>query len=338
MSAFNSSAVSFSYSDTSNPGLKLVGKRYLPPGQQETGLTPIFAHCTGAHKELWEPVIESLFKLKDPETGVPLIREAWSFDWQSHGEAAVVNDPVLKNAARGLSVQDWATALRAFVTSDNLSGHKLVGIGHSSGATAILLSTLSLPTAEIPYKAIILVEPSLITRTEFDKHLKERAGALAVMRKAIDKRRDTWNDRNEATGFFKGRIPWKIWDARILDLFVAHGLREVRVQESGCPSTKITLSCTKLQEQTAYDDNEPHFAAVERLKTLDIAVPVHCVFGDRADLVPKYAHDSILGVRDMTTIKHVPRAGHFVLQENPNGLASCIGQILSDVAVPHAKL
>jgi len=45
-------------------------------------------------KEIWEPTIERIFSLQNTGTnadGRERIREIWSFDWQNHGDAAILN-------------------------------------------------------------------------------------------------------------------------------------------------------------------------------------------------------------------------------------------------------
>ncbi|PCH33126.1 hypothetical protein WOLCODRAFT_63391 [Wolfiporia cocos MD-104 SS10] len=338
---YSTSTTFFTYPEAVKPGLKLVAKRYVPATPSANGLTLLFAHCTGAHKEFWEPVIEALFENADPLQ----IREAWSVDWQSHGEAAVLNESLLKQIDGGLcmffldliaAAQEYAVGVRAFVRSPHLAGHRLLGVGHSAGGSAILLSA---DVTSIPYEAIILVEPCLITRTEFDAHHAERIAALEFTQKAVSGRRDVWRDRAEAAIFFKKRLPWKIWDLRVLHIFIERGLKEISVQEDERTVTKVTLKCDKAQEQKAYaNDNEPHFLAVDRLATLDATFPVHCILGARVDIVPPYAHNSILAVRQMASVQRVPKAGHFAVQENPDGVATCIENVLRGIASPRAKL
>lgn len=46
--------------------------------------------CTD--KEQWEPTIQAIFeKASNQSPNMIRIREAWSFDWQNHGDAAVLN-------------------------------------------------------------------------------------------------------------------------------------------------------------------------------------------------------------------------------------------------------
>ena len=52
-----------------------------------------------ADKETFEPIVEPLLALTHPD-GAPVVREAWAFDMQSHGEAAGWNEAVL--GAEGL--------------------------------------------------------------------------------------------------------------------------------------------------------------------------------------------------------------------------------------------
>lgn len=48
-------------------------------------------------KEVWETIILHLLALKE-KSGQLVVREAWTFDMQSHGEAAKYNKDILKNA------------------------------------------------------------------------------------------------------------------------------------------------------------------------------------------------------------------------------------------------
>lgn len=102
-------------------GIVFVGKRYIPRRSAPRGVTLLCVHCAGSRKspiglrvslltvscvdkEAWEPTIEYLYNtVKDTATGGPFIREAWSFDMQNHGEAAALNEAVLKEGITGLS-------------------------------------------------------------------------------------------------------------------------------------------------------------------------------------------------------------------------------------------
>lgn len=53
-------------------------------------------------KEQWEPVIEYLFEAQAAKEAAHRIREAWAFDWQNHGDAAVLNREALKDRPEGV--------------------------------------------------------------------------------------------------------------------------------------------------------------------------------------------------------------------------------------------
>ncbi|KAI0763290.1 alpha/beta-hydrolase [Trametes elegans] len=311
-------------------GLRLVGKCYAPERGNPEGATVLFFHCAGSHKEAWEPTIQYLFSATDPVTSRPLLREAWSFDMQSHGEAASLNERQLAPLAAGIPVEEYADGFKAFVATRALSGHKLVGVGHSLGTSAVILSTIADDVPGVKFEAIVLVEPALITRAVYNANLPEREGALKAMNKAISKRRDTWNTRADAQAYFEERFPWMVWDPRVRELFIRHGLREIRVQEPGTgrTATKVTLACRKDHERSAYAQDEVYFTVVDRIQSLDRAVPVHYILGERHDLIPEYIPQSVMGVRPPASVQEVPEAGHFVVQENPEGLGAALETIL----------
>ncbi|KAG5338729.1 hypothetical protein C0989_006437 [Termitomyces sp. Mn162] len=98
--------------------LQSTAKRYTSRFGSKDGLTLVFAHCVGSQnatpldKEQWEPTIEQIFRLQQSKNRRDPIREAWAFDWQSHGDAAVINAGVLN------SRNEANHGLQALSTSD----------------------------------------------------------------------------------------------------------------------------------------------------------------------------------------------------------------------------
>ncbi|KAI0656485.1 alpha/beta-hydrolase [Cubamyces menziesii] len=320
-------------------GLRFVGKCYAPEKGNPDGVTVILFHCAGSHKEAWEPTLQHLFCQTDPRSGKPLLREAWAFDFQSHGEASVLNEAQLMPLKAGIPVDEYADGFKAFVATGALSGHRLVGIGHSLGTSAVILSTIADGVPSVNFEAIVLIEPALITREVYNANLAEREGALKLMNKAISKRRDLWDSREAARDYFEQRFPWMMWDPRVRELFIRHGLKEVKIQgPEGQTTTKVTLACSKDHERSAYSQDEVYYTVVDRIQSLDPAVPVHYILGGRPDLIPEYIPQSVMGVRPPASVQKVPEAGHFIVQENPEGLARAIAQILTERTVPRANL
>ncbi|TFK87183.1 alpha/beta-hydrolase [Polyporus arcularius HHB13444] len=334
----STSVVTVSPSSRFKDGLRLVTKRYVAQDYSPEGVTLLFFHCTGSHKEVFEPIIPSLLSLKHATYRTSVVREAWTFDNPSSGEASFYNAEVLERQATGFTVEEWCDCFKELYVSGTFEGHALMPVAHSNGATAVLLATIPGALPAVPFKSLILVEPPLITKAAWDEHKEQQEFALKTISAMVMKRRDTWATRTDARQYFEKRLPWSSWDKRVLELFLEHALKEVSVEENGAPAQKVTLCCSRLQEYTQYTNTAPHFLAAERVGTIDPAVPVHFIFGEREDVVPWYCHNSVLEKRPVASLQRVPDAGHFVVQENPNALGVAIARILTGEAAPRAAL
>lgn len=80
-----------------------------------------------------------------------------------------------------------------------------------------MLAARSNPKA---FHAIVLVESALIKEKVLNEHYDEQSDFLGVLMMLTNKRKDTWNSREEALQFFHKRLPWIKWDKRVLDLFL----------------------------------------------------------------------------------------------------------------------
>ena len=58
--------------------MKVLANRYTMERYREDGITLVFMHATGTHKETWEPIIEYIFNSEVVQRGQISIREAWS--------------------------------------------------------------------------------------------------------------------------------------------------------------------------------------------------------------------------------------------------------------------
>ncbi|KAG1818470.1 Alpha/beta hydrolase fold-1 [Suillus subaureus] len=309
------------------PGLKMTAKRYYTPFSDPQGLTLLFAHGVGAHKEHWEPMLRYLFShqnLQQPSC----IREAWCFDWLNHGDAAVINKAALERRPPGdVSIAEWAAAIASFVKSPFLRGHRLVGLGHSAGSSAIILSTRAFPMRNQPFVAVFLLEPSMLTRKLWMSHQMERE---TLMRKSISatlRRRSVFDTWEEAVSYYRNRKPWAGYDHEVFNVFTQYGFHSVGVQDGSKEETKVTLKCDLQHEALAYQDVESHFEATDQYTRLCRVVPVHIVFGTIHDYIPSYFQDCMTDIsqgRSPASVKRVPGAGHGILQQAPEGLAKAV--------------
>ncbi|KAI0636101.1 alpha/beta-hydrolase [Trametes polyzona] len=300
--------------------LRFVAKRYIPVPVSAPGVTLVCFHGSGSHKEVWEPTLERVFAASSGADGRgPRVREAWTFDMQSHGASALLNSDVLDRLDFGLPVDEYTSAFKHFVSTGALHGHRLVGIGHSLGVTAVILSAVIDDAPAVRYETLIVIEPALAS---YECYQENPDDILKDTARATLKRRDTWRSRDHAREYLATRLPWGTWDPRARELYVTHGLKDV--------VGGVTLCCSKLHESAAYVNYDVCFQAVDALRTgIDPAVPVHWILGTREDFLPQLAHDSVMCVRKIASLQRIPDAGHFVVQENPEGLADAIVQILS---------
>jgi len=67
---------------------------------------------------------------------------------------------------------------------------------------------------------MILIEPTMVTREVFNAELEDRMSAMNFAVAATSTRRDTWRSRQHALEYFKKRIPWELWDPRVLQILV----------------------------------------------------------------------------------------------------------------------
>ncbi|KAK2459546.1 hypothetical protein APHAL10511_008425 [Amanita phalloides] len=305
--------------------LKIAAKRYAFGNSVENteGLTLLFAHCIGSHKEQWEPTIFHIFHRQQHKGAAHRVREAWSFDWQNHGDAALLNREATKLRPDGISVNEWASAIAAFVRTPYMKGHRILPLGHSAGAAAVLISMKEFPIADIPYVGIVLIEPTMAPRDVFYARYEERKAALDFAVSTTSVRRDTWRSKGDAFAYFTRRVPWKNWDSRIVKLLVDYGLEET---EEG-----VKLKCDRRQEAVSYGDAEPHFEGSNLITRLCHSLPIHLIFGARDDLVPDFIKDSLSDTsqgRFVASVSRVKHAGHMVVQEQPERLADSICDIL----------
>lgn len=313
----------------------MAAKRYTTEQDTENkdGLTLLFAHCIGSHKEQWEPVISAIYSSQNTTRtpGHQRVREVWAFDWQSHGDSALLNRDVLSDEA--VSVYEWASAIAVFIQSSRMKGHRIVALGHSAGAGAMMLTTLALPTMSIspPYAAIILIEPMMISQDLFYSTFDERIAAMEFAVEATRVRRDTWPSRKTAFQWMKNKFPWCNWDPRVLQLFTEYGLTLVNSNSQNEP---VKLKTSKEHEALSYPDVDGHFHAPLELARVCKEVPVHIVWGEKEDFVPDYIQELLSDVsqgRLVASVERVKDAGHMVVQEKPDALASILCKILSTI-------
>ncbi|KAK7049111.1 CN hydrolase domain-containing protein [Favolaschia claudopus] len=163
----------------SPPGtwLKMTANRYttVESAANIDGLTFIFLHGIGAHKEQWEVVIAEMFNLQQDKPPHLRMREAWALDRPNHGDAAVLNsEELLRNRRQGSPASEWAEAVGAFLRSTRLKGHRIVQVAHSAAPTRYIdLSSVSIA-------GIIVVAPAMLAPETYYRYIEPIALGLSA--------------------------------------------------------------------------------------------------------------------------------------------------------------
>ncbi|KAF9260202.1 alpha/beta-hydrolase [Marasmius fiardii PR-910] len=328
---------SFKFGPAKGDELKLwmAAKRYTPERLANGGasgqvpFTLLFVHGLGLHKEIWEPIISNLFE--SPKTRF-LLREAWAFDWQTHGESAVLNEEKLKNYPKPVGGDYWARALAEFVRSEHVNGHRLILIGHSAGTTAAMYSTkFFMQDQTFPFSGIVLVEPPLIDKETFNAHLPEGNKRIKAVSQVLAMGRTTWKSFDHAYGWMSKIPPWKKWDRRALRLYVDHGLLAAKDAEG---SDCVRVKCSKQREIEGFRDFENTFEATEYIAPTCKLTSLHVILGGDEDLLPQYGYECVMDAskgRKFSSVVTMPNVGHMIVQEKPHELAETLGSIIGAI-------
>jgi pimeloyl-ACP methyl ester carboxylesterase len=206
------------------PNLKIIAQRYrkFQTKENHPGSILFFMHGIGHHKEMWEPTLEELLQLEDRNLEIHNIQEAWAVDYETHGESAILNEEAMKahpqHVATYEAAEIYAKIFHTHLSHFNPNIHDLVAIGHSAGCVITILSTMYFPGRAnvIPYSSIILIEPAL----KAQHLLHEHTDVYLAVKAMTPSRRDIWGSRAEAKEYFAKRLPWMLWDKRVLDIYV----------------------------------------------------------------------------------------------------------------------
>ncbi|KAK0235464.1 Alpha/beta hydrolase fold-1 [Armillaria nabsnona] len=323
-------------------------KRYRASHQRENpGSTPVvllFAHGLGHHKEQWEPTLAKLFQLSDSKASPVLLKEAWCLDCPDHGESASFNAAELERCPRFISCYDYGQFLVTLLQSGHIGSFpkgRVIMIGHSAGASSIILATAFFPSLEdLPFDSLILIEPAVISSrsTDMDRSARD---FMNQMVRLSSSQRDTWRSRDDAKRWLRARAPWISWDTRCIDLYVKYGLRPIPTAQDPSAQPGVTLACTKGVQTAAYSHTAIHQEVLDCLSTLCKVIPVHVIFGNIIDYMPQLFQEAVCSRDDgrlMVSITRIADAGHMIVQEKPDVLAEHVFTILCNKILAVARL
>ena len=255
-----------------------------------TGL--FFAHATGFCKEVWVPIVDGL-----REVGSDLGMIIW--DSAAHGESSAGSPPY-----------DWWTfGVDVLEIVDSFNFPRRVAVGHSMGAAALAMAEILRPGI---FAGLVLIEPITFPPPfgRVDHALVE--GAL--------RRRDTFVSRESAQQNFAAKSVFGRWDKRVLDRYVAGGLKE--------GTDGWSLRCRPENEAEVYRGGPAH-GAYDRLG--EINAPVLLLAGEHS---ATHGHDFVGELSSrlaQASSVIVPEAGHFLPMEKPDEVVRLIAGFLDGI-------
>lgn len=108
-----------------------------------------------------------------------------------------------------------------------------------------------MPTDQLPYSSLILVEPSMMTKEILARLMSKGNDAWHDLIQMARTRRDVWDSRVAARQWMASRLPWKTWTPRAIDLFVVRSFCHIRPCRclTVCRST-LSVTCRHRPIQT----------------------------------------------------------------------------------------
>ena len=232
---------------------------------------------------------------------------------ESHEVIASVHRPLWnsEHVVDPDSIDSWK------VFGDDLLGlvssqrEPVVSVGHSMGATAILMAAVQQPEL---FRAVVLIEPVLVPRQYlfalgfFRRFSKD---TIPLVRKTLN-RVDQWSSRDEAFEHFRPKKVFKGIADEVLWDYVKHGVHET---DSG----DVRLAYSKEWEARCYTLGFNLWRLLPQ-----VSVPVLAIRGTHSDTIFPAAWTKWQSMSPRHDFLDIDEAGHLLPLERPEYLMSLV--------------
>ena len=177
---------------------------------QKSKYTLLFVHASGFHGMIWNQIIT---KLSD--------YNCLTIDLSGHG--------LSDNPDHDYKWNEFAFELQTLIVDLNLNN--IFGIGHSLGGYAITHATNKLSDR---FAGLILFDPSVFTKNKYEQNIKRKKDFIHP----ISKRRNLWDSSDQMYKNFSSRLPFKLWDKKVLKDYCEFGLikdEDENIFKLSCP-------------------------------------------------------------------------------------------------------
>lgn len=247
----------------------------------------LLVHATGFHGRVWQPVADGL------ATGFHCVAP----DLRGHGDST---------PASGLDF-DWrGFAVDLLTVVDELGLESPFGVGHSSGATALLLAEQSRPGT---FRGLYCFEPILVPA---DPPLgRDHDSWLAA---ATRRRRAAFPSRADALRHFASKRPLSTLDPAALRAYVEHGFEEVA-------GGGVRLKCSPEHEALVYEMATAHDCFV---RLAEIRCSVTLVRGGRSEAYSPGLFEELAGRLHSSWSEVLAELSHLGPMEDADAVAGSV--------------
>jgi len=238
-----------------------------------------------------------------------------ALDARGHGDSS---KPQQREAYRWECFADDLVRVAELLAAEQADRRVALGMGHSFGGTATLFAAARRPEL---FERIVLVDPVLPFRTQAAVPPEGAAHGRSLAGAARD-RQQVRPSRQEARRAWAGRKFFANWDPRVLDLYVAEGLRDR-------PDGQVELKCPGEVEATIF----------EQAGTLDplaaargLSVPALLLWAQHGDF-PRAVYESVAAAMQHGRVEDV-EAGHLALMERPDLVANTALRFVRETGGP----
>ena len=256
-----------------------------------TGPSVVFAHATGLHGLVWRPLAAHLADAVS----------STAFDERGHGDSGL--PPDLDFDWRGFAL-DALAVVDAVATAP-------FGVGHSSGATALLLAEQARPGT---FRALYCFEPVIVPA---DPPLGRDLGNWLAA--GARRRREVFASREEALANYVGKPPFDRWAPEALAEYVEHGFTDQ-------PDGSVRLKCRGEHEALVYEMATAHdgFARLG-----EVRCPVLVARGGDTEAMSPPALSGLVERLPDARVELLPGLGHFGPLEDPAAVAASIRRFVT---------
>ncbi|KAG0168789.1 hypothetical protein DFQ28_001927 [Apophysomyces sp. BC1034] len=279
----------------------------------------LWSHSNGFHKESLHPLMR---RFRDYLRSQPIYDyidfDFVAWDARNHGDSARLNEGTY------LETYTWfdnAMDTKQVVDELELRAYDvLIGVGHSFGATSMLLAEHLYPKT---FDGLCVIEP-VVTKEVHDTQLREMYPVLASR-----KRRDTWASREECFNWLAKRPFWRDLHPEVLENYVNYGLYETA-------EGPVKLKCPREQEyhvfKVGYFGSTTAFASLRAL-----SIPVHFVSAKESTFVLPEDAELIKAQSPFVSIEFID-GSHMVPTEKPDDIIPQLKLLLERMGSNPARL